>query len=284
MPPLIVEQTFRDDGIAQRQRDGADAMRRFQNQQARLHVISSFDTISWSPWSVCDSIDQQPTNDGRYEVFMSDTWTIYTDGGSRGNPGPAAYAYVIKRPGQADIEVKCYLGSTTNNIAEYTGMLKALEHAKQLGGKKLLLNSDSELMVKQMNGVYKVKNEGLLPLFRQATLLRKQFDNITFKHIYRDQNSHADALCNEAMDDRSPLPDEIELEIGQAKPAPAKPAAKTSDAPLAPTAVGESVTPMMQALDLLKQSAAKWAKSGDPTNPAPVEVLNRICDIMEADE
>src|SRR5437667_8884054 len=84
----------------------------------------------------------------RYNAAMSDTWTIFTDGGSRGNPGPAAYAYIIQRPGQPDIEGKAYLGNTTNNIAEYTGLVKALERAKKLGGKKLIVNSDSELMVK----------------------------------------------------------------------------------------------------------------------------------------
>jgi ribonuclease HI len=199
---------------------------------------------------------------------MSDTWTIYTDGGSRGNPGPAAYAYVIKRPGHADLEVKCFLGSTTNNIAEYTGMLKALEHAKQLGGKKLHVNSDSELMVKQMNGVYRVKNEGLLPLFTKASQLRKQFDVVTFKHIYREENTQADALCNEAMDDRSPLPAEIELEIGAAKPSIEKPPVAT-----------EELTPLMEALALLKKSAARWAK-GDANNPPPAEVLNRLYEIM----
>src|ERR1019366_10570831 len=85
-------------------------------------------------------------------------------------------------------------------IAEYTGLVKALEHARELGGKKLIVNSDSELMVKQLNGQYKVKNEGLRPLYQQAVALRKQFEAVTIKHIYRDQNSQADALCNEAMD------------------------------------------------------------------------------------
>jgi len=207
---------------------------------------------------------------------MSDTWTIYTDGGSRGNPGPAAYAYVIKRPGQADIEVKCYLGKTTNNIAEYTGMLKALEHAKQLGGTRLIVNSDSELMVKQMTGVYRVKNEGLLPLFTKATQLRKQFDSVSFKHVYRDQNSHADALCNEAMDDRSPLPDEIELEIGAAKPS-----VETS-APQPRLPSNES-TPTMRALDFLKQSAVRWSR-GDANDPPPADVLNRILEIMQLED
>jgi ribonuclease HI len=207
---------------------------------------------------------------------MSDTWTIYTDGGSRGNPGPAGYAYVIQRPGQPDIEVKCYLGKTTNNIAEYTGMLKALEHAKQLGGKKLVVNSDSELMVKQMNGVYRVKNDGLIPLYSRASLLRKQFDNVTFKHVYREQNVQADALCNEAMDDRSPLPDEIELEINAAKPSGDRVAVAVSAEPA-------TMTPMMQALALLKQSAVRWAE-GDPDDPAPSEVLNRLCEIMQSDD
>jgi ribonuclease HI len=207
---------------------------------------------------------------------MSDTWTIFTDGGSRGNPGPAGYAYVIKPPGQPDIEVKCYLGKTTNNIAEYTGMLKALEHARQLGAKKLVVNSDSELMVKQMNGIYRVKNEGLLPLYTKASQLRKQFDNVTFKHVYRDQNAHADALCNEAMDDRSPLPDEIELEINAAKPVNDRVVTTVSASPV------ES-TPTMQALALLRQSARRWAE-GDPDDPAPDDVLNRILEMVRPDK
>src|SRR5438128_1952915 len=135
-----------------------------------------------------------------YNVLMSETWTIFTDGGSRGNPGPAAYAYVIKRPGQPDIEEMAYLGQSTNNLAEYTGLVKALEHAKELGGKRLLVNSDSELMVKQLNGQYKVKNEGLRPLYQRAVALRKHFEAVTIKHVYRDENAQADALCNEAMD------------------------------------------------------------------------------------
>jgi ribonuclease HI len=211
---------------------------------------------------------------------MSDTWTIYTDGGSRGNPGPAAYAYVIKRPGVADIEEKCYLGQTTNNIAEYTGLVKALEHAKELGGRKLVVNSDSELMVKQMNGQYRVKNAGLLPLYQRAAALRKQFDSVTIKHVYREHNSQADALCNEAMDN----------------PRNAKPrsfAAHDSNCVTEEKARLESyptkkndlaATPLMQALEFMRQSAALWAKSGDPTTPVPAEVLNRICEIMQQGE
>jgi ribonuclease HI len=197
---------------------------------------------------------------------MSDTWTIYTDGGSRGNPGPAAYAYVIKRPGAADIEEKSYLGQTTNNIAEYTGLVKALEHSKELGGRKLVVNSDSELMVKQMNGQYRVKNAGLLPLYQRAVALCKQFDSVTIKHVYRDQNAQADALCNEAMD--NPRHAKSRSLAG-----PQSPPTSTS---------GLAATPLMQALEIMRQSAAVWAKNGDPTTPAPAEVLNRICEILQS--
>ena len=201
---------------------------------------------------------------------MSDTWTIYTDGGSRGNPGPAAYAYVIKRPGQPDIEEKAYLGKTTNNIAEYTGVVKALEHAAKLGGKKLIVKSDSELMVKQMNGQYRVKNEGLKPLFEQASSLRRRFESVTIQHIYRDQNSQADGLCNEAMDDRSPV-------------------AHDSDRVVAPEATGAesyptkkaSKSPRARALELLQKSAESWAENGNVSEPPPAEVLDQIVEILQ---
>jgi ribonuclease HI len=208
----------------------------------------------------------------KYNLVMNDTWTLYTDGGSRGNPGPAAYAYVIKRPGEPDIEEMGYLGQTTNNIAEYTGLVKALEHARELGGRNLVVNSDSELMVKQLNGQYKVKNEGLRPLYQQAVALRKQFEAVTIKHIYRDQNSQADALCNEAMDN----PHDSKPRVAVAGEANRGVEAKARSQP---TKI--ALTPLMRALEILKQSAALWAKSGDPTDPPPTEVLHRICEIMQ---
>jgi ribonuclease HI len=137
---------------------------------------------------------------------MSDTFTIHTDGGSRGNPGPAAFAYTIERPGQPIIEEKGYLGDTTNNIAEYTALVKALQHAEELGAASVVVNSDSELLVQQMNGKYKVKNPGILPLFQEARRLADGFDDIKIRHIYREHNSRADRLCNEALDDRHRLP------------------------------------------------------------------------------
>jgi ribonuclease HI len=128
--------------------------------------------------------------------------TIHTDGASRGNPGAAAYAYVIDRDGQPPIEEADCLGEMTNNQAEYTALVRALEHALELGANhRLLIHSDSELMVKQMNGEYRVKNEDLRDLYEQARDLRDRFQGgVTIRHVRRSQNKRADQLCNEALD------------------------------------------------------------------------------------
>src|SRR5437588_5779992 len=124
-------------------------------------------------------------------------YVIHTDGGSRGNPGPAAFAYIIECDGQPTIEGKGFLGTSTNNIAEYTGLIKALEHAKRLGARRLLIQSDSELIINQMNGSYKVKHPGLLPLYEEADELRRSFDHVSLRHIRREHNKRADLLCNQ---------------------------------------------------------------------------------------
>ncbi len=132
---------------------------------------------------------------------MSDlTFRIHTDGAARGNPGPGAYAFVLERDGQPDIEENGLLGTTTNNQAEYTALVRALERALEMKGQRLHICSDSELLVQQMNGVYKVKNPGLRPLFDQAKELCEQFVAVTIRHVPRAQNSRADRLCNEALD------------------------------------------------------------------------------------
>jgi ribonuclease HI len=131
---------------------------------------------------------------------MTAEYVIHTDGASRGNPGPAAYAYVIERPDEPDVEAKGYLGKTTNNIAEYTGLVRALEHAHKLGARRLLIHSDSELIVNQMNGSYKVRHPQLVPLYDEACTLRRAFEHVTVRHIRREQNKRADLLCNEALD------------------------------------------------------------------------------------
>src|SRR5262245_17575459 len=151
----------------------------------------------------------------RCSMSESGVLTMYTDGAARGNPGPAAFAYIIEQNGAPPIEAKGTLGHTTNNVAEYTALVRGLEHAARLGGRKLLINSDSELLVKQMNGEYQVKNDDLRNLFKQAKILCQRFDAVTIRHVRRSENSRADRLCNEALDkaDQASAP----------RPQPAKP-------------------------------------------------------------
>ncbi len=202
---------------------------------------------------------------------MKDAFILHTDGGSRGNPGPAAYAYVIERPGHPPIEEMVFMGSSTNNLAEYTGMLKALEHSLELGARHVVVNSDSELMVKQMNGDYKVKNAGLLPLYQQATKLAKQFETCKFKHVYREQNTHADRLCNEALDNPHDSPPRIpDAPKAKTEPAPAKPADPHAKLHAA-------------AIDLLEEFAESW-RQNDPAATTPADAWKELWSLLRKHE
>lgn len=126
---------------------------------------------------------------------------IYTDGGSRGNPGPAGIGVVLYNEKKERIaEISKYLGVTTNNQAEYTALIEGLKKAKDLGAKEVNVFMDSELVVKQLKHEYKVKNKDLAPLFLQVYNLSLNFSKISFTHVYREHNSEADKLANEAMD------------------------------------------------------------------------------------
>ncbi len=126
---------------------------------------------------------------------------IYTDGGARGNPGPAGIGAVLYNEAQEKIaEISQYLGIATNNQAEYQALIEALKKAKDLGAKEVDVFMDSELVVKQLNREYKVKNKDLAPLFLQVYNLSLSFSKISFTHVYREYNSEADKLANEAMD------------------------------------------------------------------------------------
>jgi len=126
----------------------------------------------------------------------------YLDGGARGNPGPAGYGPRIEdEMGELITEFSGFLGSATNNVAEYNGLLAALRYAREHGHRKVRIKSDSELLVKQMRGEYRVKNAGLQPLFQQAQALADDFDRIVYEHVRREQNKHADRLANVAMDE-----------------------------------------------------------------------------------
>ncbi len=126
----------------------------------------------------------------------------YIDGGSRGNPGPAGYGVRIE-DGQAMLveELRGTLGVATNNVAEYHGLLAALAWATERGVASLEIRSDSELLVKQMLGVYRVRNPGLQPLHQKARLLAARVGRVRFQHVRRELNKEADRLANEAMDD-----------------------------------------------------------------------------------
>src|SRR5208283_1259661 len=124
------------------------------------------------------------------------------DGGSRGNPGPAAYGVVVRDArGEVVARLKKFIGQNTNNVAEYYGLIAALDYAQSHGIRALQIESDSELLVKQMRGQYKVKSEDLRPLFERARKMSATFDHFAINHVYREQNKDADALANEAMDE-----------------------------------------------------------------------------------
>jgi probable phosphoglycerate mutase len=126
--------------------------------------------------------------------------TANVDGGSRGNPGPAGYGVRIQH-GDEVVELKGALHLATNNVAEYNGLLAALRWAVQHGLATLHIRADSELMVKQMRGEYRVKNPGLQPLFEEARSLTRKIGRVTFEHVRREFNKDADRLANEAMDE-----------------------------------------------------------------------------------
>ncbi len=127
--------------------------------------------------------------------------TAYIDGGARGNPGPAGYGVYIQRPDGTIEELHGGLGIATNNVAEYNGLLAALKWAIDNGHRRLLVRADSELLVKQMRGEYKVKNAGLQPLAARARGMVAQLDGVTFEHVRREQNTEADRLSNVGMDE-----------------------------------------------------------------------------------
>ena len=132
---------------------------------------------------------------------MSDRWVLHSDGGARGNPGPGGAGIVLRRAdGSIAAEGGAFLGTVTNNVAEYAALLWGLRAARVLGARSLLVKADSELVVKQMRGEYRVKNEGLKPLFCEARALQRGFDEVEFAHVRRAENAEADALANQAMD------------------------------------------------------------------------------------
>jgi probable phosphoglycerate mutase len=126
----------------------------------------------------------------------------YIDGGARGNPGPAGYGVQIQHAdGTVVAELHGGLGIATNNVAEYNGLLAALQWAVEHGERDVDVRADSELLVKQMRGEYRIKNPGLQPLAARARLLAAQLGRVRFEHVRREHNKEADRLSNLGMDE-----------------------------------------------------------------------------------
>lgn len=143
------------------------------------------------------AVQKYPTPDTKHLI-------INVDGASRGNPGESGAGVVIRDEKGNVIEKTCkYIGIATNNIAEYNALILALETAKQIGAKEVKIYSDSELMVKQIKGEYRVKNEGLKPLYQNVMSLLKDFKAYGIIHIEREKNTEADKLANQAIDECS---------------------------------------------------------------------------------
>jgi ribonuclease HI len=195
--------------------------------------------------------------------MSDDVAVIHIDGASRGNPGDAAYAVVIQVPGREPVEEFGALGKETNNIAEYTALIRALERAKTLSLKRLHIHSDSELLVKQISGEYRVKNEDLKWLFDEAKGLMQQFASVRLSHVPRGQNKRADELCNQALDALKPK-----------KPAPAEKAV----GPKPKKQVGDGAV-RADAIECLSSARACWQR-GDKV-PTPEMVWDQLWSILE---
>jgi ribonuclease HI len=129
-------------------------------------------------------------------------WLLMVDGAARGNPGTAGCGAVIyDETGAVVRELSRYLGQATNNVAEYQGLLMGLEALIQLGRKRIIVQSDSQLLVRQLNGEYRVKDEKLKRLFERAMTLLRQFDSVQIVHVPRELNKLADRLANQGIDD-----------------------------------------------------------------------------------
>jgi ribonuclease HI len=131
---------------------------------------------------------------------MNDTYELYFDGCSKGNPGKAGAGAVIYKNNMEIFSISIFVGEKeTNNVAEYSGLVIGLKEAVKLAIKNLEVKGDSQLVIRQMKGEYKVNAPSLLKLFQEAKTFQKQFDKITFTHVYRSENKRADELANRGV-------------------------------------------------------------------------------------
>jgi ribonuclease HI len=170
---------------------------------------------------------------------MNEMLTLEFDGGSRGNPGPAGIGVVLRAAdGTALLTLGRFLGRATNNVAEYNAMIIGMRKALELGARRLSVHGDSELIIKQMRGEYRVRHPDLKPLHMQAQDLQRQFEEIRFSHNLRHHNELADRLANRAMDLRGEV-----LEVDEGPRATPRHAAATSAASAPPAQTGTAQAP-----------------------------------------
>lgn len=211
----------------------------------------------------------EPREGEAHESDMSEAATMHIDGAARGNPGPAAYAIVLARPGEAVVEEADVIGKATNNIAEYTALVQGLQLAQELGVKQLHVFSDSELMVKQMNGIYRVKNPELMELYLEAKRFAAGFEKLQIAHVRRENNARADAIGNEALDGRPRKRGSVQ----PAEPQETAPSHSTtrSASPKAPSQTVSDFRVREDALAILRSAAEAWASSG--ISAVPIEAV-----------
>jgi ribonuclease HI len=139
---------------------------------------------------------------------MDEVFTLNFDGGSRGNPGPAGIGVVVSAAdGTPLVTLGRFIGHATNNAAEYTALIVAMEEALKLGAKKILIRGDSQLVIKQMRGEYRVKNPGMKKFYDRAQMILARFAQAEFEHNFRDDNELADKLYNLAMNKKGEVRD-----------------------------------------------------------------------------
>lgn len=171
--------------------------------------------------------DGSPTADAPQTISEVIVWA---DGGSRGNPGPAGYGVLITTvDGNVLAELAEGIGATTNNVAEYRGVIAGLQHAKTLGARQVQVRADAKLIIQQLKGANRVKSAALAPLHTQALQLAGEFESVSFEHVTREANQQADALANRAMNTQGTVPDPTTAAPTEAEPSEAS-AAMPDDA------------------------------------------------------
>jgi ribonuclease HI len=229
-------------------------------------------------------------------------YTVHIDGASRGNPGPAAWAYTITASDGTVTECGGHLGTATNNVAEYTALLQALDQLYQMGARQAVIHSDSELLVKQMNGQYQVKDAHLKQLYEQAKAKCQRLDSVQLLHVRREQNRRADELCNQTLGSRASKPASTAAPTVAPTDAPtsaptgqvsgrsaaaagaAKSAARSAGVSKSPNKPAKRPRPDItaDALECLRAAANAWAR-GNANDPPPEAVWEQLLSILHED-